>query len=89
MPNMWFIFHKDILLRSFLPVLDINQDPSLNLPSGDFSDEVMLFLFRDAIHHKYSIKMPKQQVILLRTEWKTRWSRFRFDTLNSFCGLLD
>ena len=29
--------------------------------------------FRDAIHHKYSIKIPKQRVILLRIEWKTGW----------------
>ena len=40
--------------------------------------------FRDAIHHKYSIKVPKERVILLRIGWKTGWWRFRFDSNKSF-----
>ena len=38
-PNMRFIFHIDHLLRCFT-VLDVNKGISLNLPSGDLSDEV-------------------------------------------------
>ena len=44
--------------------------------------------FRDAIHHKYSIKIPKQRVILLRIEWKTGWWRFRFDTNKGFWHMI-
>ena len=61
---MRFIFHIDHLLRCFT-VLDVNEGISLNLPSGDLSDEVYDVPLPDAIHYKYSIDMPKERVILL------------------------
>ena len=64
-PNMRFIFHIDLLLSFFFTVLDANKGISLNLPSGDLSDEVYDVPLPDAIHYKYSIDMPKERVILL------------------------
>ena len=54
------------------------------LPSGNFPGEGDAISFRDAIDHKYFIKMPKQYVILLRIERRARWWRFHFDTVNNF-----
>ena len=36
------------------------------------------------LHHKYSVNVPKQHVVLLRIEWRTLWSRFRFYLNNPF-----
>ena len=54
------------------------------MPLGAFPGEGDFVSFRDAIHHKYLIKIPRQYVILLRIERTARWYRFRFDTVNSF-----
>ena len=67
---------------------DDNQGLPPSLPSGDFLDEGDVVFFRDAIHHKYVIKIPKQYVVLLSIEGRTRWRRFRFDTVDSF-GAMD
>ena len=47
---------------------DANQGLSLILPSGDFPGEGGVVPFRDDIHDKYLITIPKQYVILLRIE---------------------
>ena len=80
---MWFIFNIDPFLNPF-SVSDVNQGHSPSLPSGDFPGEGDVVSFRDAIHHKYLIKIPKQYVILLRIECRSRWRRFRFDMADTF-----
>ena len=65
-------------------VTDVNQGLSPSLPSGDFPGEGVVVSFRDAIHHKHLIKIPKQYAILLRIELRTRWLRFGIDAVNMF-----
>ena len=40
--------------------------------------------FRNAIRHKYSIKMPKQHIILLIIECIARWWKFEIAMINAF-----
>ena len=69
---MRFIFNKDPFLGLFA-VSGVNQDLTPSLPKpGDFSSEGDVVSFRDTIHHKYLIKMPKQYVMLIRIERRTR-----------------
>ena len=49
-----------------------------------FPDEGGIVSIRDAMHHKYSNKIPKHYVILFTIKRVTRWRRLRFDTDNSF-----
>ena len=65
-------FSQTCLIDRFT-VPDINQRLSLILPSGDFPGESGVVPFRDDIHDKYLIKIPKQCVILLRIECRRRW----------------
>ena len=69
---MSFIFHIDLSL-GILTVSDVNQGPSLILPSGNFPGEGGIVPFRADMHGKYLIKIPKQYVILPSIEWRTRW----------------
>ena len=66
-------FFTQTCFKCLFTVSDVYQELSLILPSGDFSGESGVVPFRDATHDKYSIKIPKQCVILLRIEWRTRW----------------
>ena len=68
-------------------VSEVNQKISLILSSGNFPGEGGVVPFWDAIHDKYLIKILKQHAILLRIEWRTRWWRFRFDTVSSFLDI--
>ena len=69
--SMWFIFNIDPFYALFT-VLDDNQDLSSSLPSDDFPGEGDVLSFRDVIHHKCMINIPKRYAILLRIECKTR-----------------
>ena len=40
--------------------------------------------FWNDMHHNYSIKMPKQHVILFKTEWGTCWRRFYVTVIDIF-----
>ena len=80
---MW-LFFTQICFIGLFTVPDVNQRLSLILPSGDFPDEGGVVLFRDDIHDKYLINIPKQYVTLLGMERRARWRRFHFDTVNTF-----
>ena len=64
---MRFIFHIGPFLR-FLYRFRFNQRLSLSLAWVNFPGDSDVVSFRDATHHKYSIKTPKQDVILLGIE---------------------
>ena len=76
---MWLGFQIDLFLffSGILTVSDVNQGLSHSLPSGDFPG-VGDVPFRDAIRHKYSIKIPKEHVILLR---------IGFDPVKGLCDM--
>ena len=82
-PNTWLIFHIDLPFRPFYRSR-CHQGLSLILPSGDFPGESGAVPFQDVIYDKYLIKIRKQNVILLKLEWRTRWWRFCVDTVNGF-----
>ena len=54
-------------------VPDVNQGLALILPSDDFPGDGGVVPFRADIYDKYLINIPKQIVILLRIERRTRW----------------
>ena len=69
---MWFFFYTDLFLRRIYH-FRYHSVPSLSLPPGDFPGESDVVPSLDVIHRKYSIKIPKQCVIVLRIERRTRW----------------
>ena len=76
-----------ILYRPVLGPLNrvrCQSGPLAQFALGRFPDEGDVGPFRDVIHHKYSIKMQKQHVILFKIERRTRWQLFHLDTVRVF-----
>ena len=48
-----------------------------------FSGEGGVVAFRNAMRRKYSVKMPRQRVVLFKIKWKTQKWNFYVATLNS------
>ena len=70
---MVHVSHIGACCKDLFTVSDVNQGLSLILPSGDFPGEGGVVLFQDAIHYKYSIKIPEQYAILLRIKRRPHW----------------
>ena len=90
-PNMWnnYVAHFHIDLFIGPQPLRRQPGPLAQFVLGGFSGEGDVVLFRDAIYHKYSTKIPKQHTAF-GSEWNGERAGRSFNSLRSvFFGVMD